>query len=142
MLRVVIYQMPGVENDEEAMYELLDGADCELVSRLDPLEGSLIDDELLSCDAVVVLLADGVSDDQSLDKVLKQAVSVGQRIVCVWPKGLSATVVPAGIEKYSSDQIVWDSKRLKSAVTGDDEPSYDAPSGERRAEPNTQRNRC
>ncbi len=128
-----MYRYDGDEIDDAELDGLLTEADCELT--LDTDEGS-------DLEALLVILSPTLQDDESLRNILVWAVNSGLLIVCIWAKGLTSGSKPKSIEKYSTDQIIWDSDRLRRALQGDNVPQYDAVEGIPRPEPFTRRNPC
>lgn len=90
--------------------------------------------------AVLLVLLDASLDaDAGFEAAMVAAANTGRRIIGLWPK-VSDGEAPAAFKKYSSDQVAWDAARLRKAICGMDDPSYDTPAGTPQDAPKTDRN--
>ena len=133
MKRVKLY--PPDENavDVEALNRLLDEAGCITVEDID---------ENQDVDALIVVMVPGGTDSQDLEETCIQASSAGVAIIGIWAPGAEIARAHPAIEKYSTDQIVWDVQRLRSALSPEQTPQYDTPLGNPREAPFTERHNC
>jgi peptidoglycan hydrolase-like protein with peptidoglycan-binding domain len=88
---------------------------------------------------LLVLLDPDLGADAGLEAAMIAAANAGRRIIGIWPKGTDGDAPPA-FKKYSADQVIWDAARLRKAICGMDEPSYDTPTGAPQDAPPTDRN--
>ena len=90
---------------------------------------------------ILVLLHQELANDAGFGPAMIAAAREGRRIIGIWPKGSNGEA-PAPFKKYSSDQVVWDAARLRKAICGMDEPTYDTSGGTPQKAPQTKRNCC
>lgn len=88
---------------------------------------------------LLVLLDASLDDDAGFEAAMIAAANAGRRIIGIWAKGFEGEA-PAAFKKYSADQVIWDAARVRKAICGVDEPSYDTPTGTPQDAPKTDRN--
>lgn len=130
MPRIRVHRFTGDGVNDQDLEDLLLAAGCEEVES----RGS---EEFL-----LVILTPALSDDDGLEADLLSAVGANCPVVCIWPKGSAAGVVPEAVNKYSTDQIIWAPERLRSVVSGDEQRYYDEHDGTARRAPETPRHEC
>lgn len=151
MRKVKIYRCDGDDLDEEALAALLEAAECEAVedeAAEENADGTAATDGEADEDCndaeipLIVVLRPCLDKDDRLEQALIRAVSDDRPVICIWPKDATGAAAPAAVGKYSADQIAWDPEKLKTVLSREGEPHYDAPGGAPRAVPETPRHKC
>jgi hypothetical protein len=162
MTKVRVVGLPPSDPD---LLALLAGAECEILPdddaggeavaeeaseseevvslELDDGEATANDNEdcPVDADALLVILTSECPSDDDLKVVVMTAVGRSCRVVGVWPRNSKEGDVPEALERLGDDIIAWDPVLLRRAVGGQ-EPQWQTPAGERRAQPKTARNSC